>query len=125
MITMRKLIRRRWFFFVVSFTIITLLSTYAIHEDSPLPLLAFRFALGFVLVSFVPGYCLMRILFYGDNKIDAIEGLVLSVALSFSIVGLLGIFLGLTGIGLNFASITFSLALIIFLLALIASFKAF
>lgn len=80
--------------------------------------------LGFVLVSFVPGYCLFCILFHGDKKIDVIEAVVLSVALSFSIVGLLGIFLGLTGLGLNFASITFSLALIIFILAVIAYFKA-
>ena len=53
-------------------------------------------------MSFVPGYCLVNILFLGKNKIDFVEQLVLSVALSFGLIGLVGLFLGLSPIGINF-----------------------
>jgi uncharacterized membrane protein len=56
----------------------------------------------------------------GKNNIDFVEQLVLSVALSFGLTGLAGLFLGLSPIGINFASITVSLSLLVLVLALIA-----
>jgi uncharacterized membrane protein len=66
----------------------------------------------------IPGNCLVNILFRKKNKIDLIEEAVLSVALSFGIVGITGLFLGLTPIGLNFISITTSLSSITLILAI-------
>jgi uncharacterized membrane protein len=59
-------------------------------------------------------------LFLGKNKIDFVEQLVLSVALSFGLTGLVGLFLGLTTIGFAFEPITISLCLLVLILAGIA-----
>ena len=59
-------------------------------------------------------------MFLGKNNIDFVEQLVLSVALSFGLTGLVGLFLGLSPIGINFTSITVSLSLLVLVLAIIA-----
>ena len=79
-----------------------------------------RYVLSFIFVAFLPGYCLVNILFLGKNTIDFVEQLVLSVALSFGLAGLVGLLLGLTPIGIGFTSITVSLSLLVLVLAAIA-----
>jgi len=54
------------------------------------------------------------------NKLDFVEELVLSVALSFGLDGLAGLFLGLSPIGINFTSITISLSAVVLTFAVIA-----
>lgn len=115
---MQKIKGRYWFVMVVAFTALTLLTAYTISGDSPFAV--FRYALGFIFVSFVPGYCLFRLLFPKGREVDIVEKIVLSVALSFSIVGLVGLFLGLTAIGINFTSVTVSLVVIVLSLSLLA-----
>lgn len=56
----------------------------------------------------------------GKNKIDIVEQLVLSVALSFGLTGLIGLFLGLSPIGFSFNSITVSLSTLVLVLAVVA-----
>ena len=70
-------------------------------------------------MSFLPGYCLANILFMGKNKLDFVEQLVLSVALSFGVDGLIGLFLGLSPIGINFTSIAISLSAVVLVFAVI------
>jgi uncharacterized membrane protein len=107
-----------WFEIIVAFTALTLAVTYLIPGNS---LLAFlRYVFGFVFVVFLPGYCLINILFRGKNRIDPVEQAVLSVALSFGLDGLAGLFLGLSPIGINFTSITISLSLIVLVFAAVA-----
>ena len=79
----------------------------------------FRYVFGFVFVAFLPGYCLVNILFMNRNKLDFVEELVLSVALSFGLDGLVGLFLGLSPIGINFTSITISLSAVVLVFAVI------
>jgi uncharacterized membrane protein len=79
-----------------------------------------RWFFSFVFVAFLPGYCLVSILFLGKNRLDLIEELVLSVALSLGLAGLVGLFLGLSPIGMNFTSITISLSTLVFVLGAIA-----
>ncbi len=107
----------KWFGIVLLYTVITLLCVYLIPADSILSGLTFFF--GYTFVAFVPGYCLVSFLFL-EGKLDIIEKAVLSVALSFSIAGISGLFLGLTSFGLTFSSITESLTLIVVVLALLA-----
>jgi uncharacterized membrane protein len=109
---------QRWFGFVVLFTFLTMLIVYVVSVDSPVVI--FRYVLGFVFVTVLPGYCLVNVLFLKGNKLDLIEETVLSVALSFGLAGLVGLFLGLSPIGINFASITFSLSAIVLVLAVVA-----
>jgi len=59
------------------------------------------------------------LLFIGKNKLDLVEEIVLSVALSFGLDGLDGLFLGLSPIGINFASITVSLSVLVIVFAVV------
>ena len=108
----------RWLEIIVFYTVLTMLTVYFVSGNSPLFII--RYLLGFVFVAFLPGYCLVNILFIGVNRIDLVENLVLSVALSFGISGLVGLFLGLSPIGINFTSITVSLSAIVLGLGLVA-----
>ena len=62
----------------------------------------------------------MNILFLGKNRIDFVEQLVLSVALSFGLTGLVGLFLGLSSVGFFFTPIIVSLSVLVLVLAAIA-----
>lgn len=111
---MLKLKPLTWLEFIVAFTVLTLMVTYLIPGNSQFSLeLVPRYALSFVFIAFLPGYCLVNILFTGKNSLDVIEQLVLSVALSFALDGLVGLFLGLSPIGINFTSITVSLSTLV------------
>ena len=106
-----------WFGIIALFTAITLLFVYLIPSDSTFSV--FTGVFGFVFVAVVPGYCLVNLLFE-DGKLDIIEKAVLSVALSFSIAGMSGLFLGLSPIGMTTASLTISLSSIVMILAFLA-----
>jgi uncharacterized membrane protein len=107
-----------WLEIIVLYTVLTMVTVYFVSGDSPL--FVIRYVLGFVFVAFLPGYCLVNILFIGVNRIDSVENVVLSVALSFGITGLAGLFLGLSPIGINFTSIAVSLSAIVLGLAAVA-----
>ena len=77
-----------------------------------------RYFFAFIFVAFLPGYCLVNLLFTGKNKLDFVEEIVLSVALSFGLDGLDGLFLGLSPIGINFASITVTLSILVMVFAM-------
>jgi uncharacterized membrane protein len=111
----------RWFGIVVAFTVLTLLTIYFTPNSEGFSfVLVPRYILSFIFISFLPGYCLVNALFLGKNKLDIIEKLVLSVALSFGLAGLVGLFLGLSSVGISFSSITISLSTIVLLLAALA-----
>jgi uncharacterized membrane protein len=94
--------------------------TFLTPNGSDLLTMSPRFALTFIFVAFLPGYCLVNILFIGKNSIDLPETLVLSVALSFGIAGLDGLFLGLSPIGIFPVPIAASLSIIVLVLASVA-----
>jgi uncharacterized membrane protein len=106
-----------WFGIIILYTVLTLLCVYFIPSDSLFSVV--RIILGFTFVAVVPGYCLVSFLFQ-EGKLDLGEKAVLSVALSFSVAGISGLFLGLSPIGINFTSITESLSIIVIVLAILA-----
>lgn len=106
-----------WFGIIVLYTVITLLFVYFIPTDSPFSVLTS--ILGFIFVAVVPGYCLVNLLFK-EGKLDIVEKAVLSVALSFSIAGMAGLFLGLSPIGMTTSSLTISISAIVVVLAFLA-----
>jgi uncharacterized membrane protein len=106
-----------WFGIIVLYTVLTILFAYFIPSDSPFAV--FSYVFGFIFVSVVPGYCLVSLLFR-EGKLDLVEKAVLSVALSFSIAGLSGLFLGLSPIGMTTSSLTVSLGSIVVVLAFLA-----
>lgn len=106
-----------WFGIIVLYTFLTLLFVYFIPSDSPFSV--FTGVFGFIFVAVVPGYCLVSLLFQ-EGKLDLVEKVVLSVALSFSIVGAAGLFLGLSPIRITASSIVISLSCIVVVLAFLA-----
>jgi uncharacterized membrane protein len=110
----------KWFLTVALYTALTLVCIYVIPSGSPLSVLTFFF--GFTYVAFVPGYCLITLLFE-ENKLDLIEQTVLSVALSFGIAGVSGLFLGLSPILISVQSITVTLTGIVLVLAFLTMLK--
>lgn len=108
----------RWFGIIVLFSVLTMVIVYFVPSDSPF--LIFRYVFGFIFVAILPGYCLVNILFTKENRLDLVEEAVLSVALSFGIAGLAGLFLGLSPIGISFTSITVSLSAIVLVLTVVA-----
>ena len=108
----------RWLEIVLLITGLTAIAICIIPAESILSFL--RSALVIIFVCCIPGNCLVNILFTKRNKLDHIEETVLSVALSFGIAGITGLFLGLTPIGLNFTTIATSLISITIVLALTA-----
>jgi uncharacterized membrane protein len=106
-----------WFGIIVLYTFLTLLFVHFIPNDSPFSF--FTGVFGFIFVAVVPGYCLVSLLFK-EGKLDLVEKAVLSVALSFSIAGVSGLFLGLSPIGMTTASLTISLSSIVVVLAFLA-----
>ncbi len=107
----------KWFETIVAFTVLTLIVTYFIPNNSELAFMIPRYFFAFVFVAFLPGYCLVNLLFLGKNRLDFVEEIVLSVALSFGLDGLDGLFLGLSPIGINFTSITISLSVLVMIFA--------
>jgi uncharacterized membrane protein len=108
----------RWLEIIVLYTLITMVVVYLVPGESPL--FVIRYLLGFVFVVFLPGYCLVNVLFLGRNRLDVVESVVLSVALSWGITGLVGLFLGLSPIGITFLPITVSLSVVTLGLAVVA-----
>jgi len=109
---------QRWFGIIVLFTVLTMFVVYVVPVDSAFAVV--RWVFGFAFVVSMPGYCLVNVLFSGKNKLDMIEATVLSVALSFGIAGIAGLFLGLSPIGITFEPITISLSAIVLVLAAVA-----
>jgi uncharacterized membrane protein len=107
-----------WLEIIILYTVLTLSIAYVIPGESTL--FPVRYLFGFVFIFFFPGYCLVNILFRGTNRIDSIETLVLSIALSFGIAGLVGLFLGLSPIGMTFTPLVLTLGTITVALAIIA-----
>jgi len=104
-----------WFEVIISYTILTMLVVYFVPADSMF--FIFRYVISFIFLAIIPGYCLVMLLFSKKNQLELVEKTVLSVALSFGIAGLVGLFLGLSSVGINFTSITFSLTVIVLFLA--------
>jgi uncharacterized membrane protein len=106
-----------WFGIILAFTALTVLCVYLIPSDSVFS--PVRVFFGFTFVAFIPGYCLVSFLF-PEGKLDFPENVVLSVALSFAIAGISGLFLGLSPIGISISSITQVLSGVVIVLAVLA-----
>lgn len=108
----------RWFGIVFLFTCIAIL--FALFVPSTSALFGIRYFFGFVYVAVLPGYCLVNLLFVKENRLDLAEEAVLSVALSFGIAGLTGLFLGLSPIGIDSKSVVVTLSAVVLVLGFLA-----
>ena len=108
-----------WFWTTLVLLLLTVVFVLLLPRDEP-SLTAARYVLSFVFISFLPGYCLIEALFPAKGSMDIIERFALSVALSFTITMLTGLFLNFTPFGINPVPTLATLSLVTFFLASVA-----
>lgn len=108
-----------WLWVVIGLTLLALVSILFFPESGT-PLSYARYAFGFVLAVFLPGYCLTKALFPRNNSMDEIERFTFSVGLSFAVTALTGLFLSFSPFGLTLTTTLLTLSSIVIILSLIA-----
>jgi len=106
----------RWFWVIIATSLLSFASIILIPENGT-TLSYLRYVFGFVLVAFLPGYCLTETLFPKTDALDIIERITFSIGLSFAITALVGLFLSFTPIGLTLATALPALGSMVIVLA--------
>lgn len=114
----------RWFWLVIGLSLFSFVSILFIPETGA-PLSYLRYVFGFILVAFLPGYCLTETLFPRDDAMDIIERFTFSIGLSFAITALVALFLSFTSFGLTLATALPTLGSIVIIFALVALIRKF
>jgi len=109
----------RWFWIVIGTSILSFVSILFIPETGT-PLSYIRYIFAFVLVAFLPGYCLTETLFPREDALDMIERSTFSIGLSFAVTALVGLFLSFTPISLTLATALPALGSLVIVLAIVA-----
>ncbi|PVX26867.1 MAG: hypothetical protein CW691_00155 [Candidatus Bathyarchaeum sp.] len=109
----------RWFWVLIATALLSFASIMFIPETET-PISYLRYILGFVLVAFLPGYCLTETLFPKETTLDLIEKVTFSIGLSFAITAIIGLLLSFTPIGLTLATALPALGSIVIILATVA-----
>jgi hypothetical protein len=109
----------RWFWIVILTSILSFISILLLPETGT-PLSYIRYIFAFILVALLPGYCLTETLFPKEQALDVIERITFSIALSFAITALTGLFLSFTPFGLTLTTALPSLAILVVALAALA-----
>ena len=114
-----------WFWIIMATSVLSIACIVFIPENQGL-VSYIRYVFAFVLVAFLPGYCLTKTLFPKQTTLDQIETITFSIGLSFAITTLVGLFLSFSSIGLTLSTTLSTLAstvLILVVLALIRTYK--
>jgi predicted Zn-ribbon and HTH transcriptional regulator len=111
--------KSRWFWIVICISLLSFVSILFIPEIG-MPLSYLRYIFGFVLVAFLPGYCLNEVLFPRNDAMDLIERLTFSIGLSFAVTALVAFFLSFTPFGLTLVTALPALGSLVIVLALVA-----
>ncbi|MDG6223358.1 MAG: DUF1616 domain-containing protein [Candidatus Bathyarchaeota archaeon] len=113
-----------WFWIIMVTSILTFASIVLIPENQGL-VSYIRYVFAFVLVAFLPGYCLTKTLFPKKTTLDPIEIIVFSIGLSFALTTLMGLFLSFSSIGLTLATTLPTLTVIVVVLAMLALLRTY
>ena len=109
----------RWFWLIIGASLLSFASIMFLPQTET-PLSYLRYIFGFVLVAFLPGYCLTETLFPKETTLDTIERFTFSIGLSFAITAITGLFLSFTPIGLTLNTSLPALGSIVIVLAILA-----
>jgi hypothetical protein len=94
-----------WTIIALAFATITVVFTVPVNA---FPMVYTRYVLGFIFVLFLPGFCLIKVL-YPTKELDNMERIVLSIGTSLAIVPIIGLLLYYTPWGINTTPVTLSL----------------
>lgn len=84
-----------------------------------------RYALGSVMVLFLPGYSLVEALYPSEGELSPLERLALSIGLSLALVPLVGLVLNYTPWGIRLNSVVAALTLLSTALLLVSAYRKF
>ncbi len=110
-----------WYWILVGYVAITCLVVALVLKP---PLIYLRYALGSVLVLYVPGAVLIESL-YPASELKPLERFALSIGLSLAIVPLIGLFLNYTPWGIRLTPVLYSLILFSLIVGLIAAIRKY
>jgi uncharacterized membrane protein len=83
-----------WFWITIILSLASFATISFIPETGPAS--GIRYIFAFILVAFLPGYCLTQTLFPKEDSMDLIERATFSIGISFAITALTGLFLSFT-----------------------------
>jgi hypothetical protein len=109
----------RWFWIAVGTTLLSFISILLIPETGT-PISYVRYVFAFVLVIFLPGYCLTETLFPNEDALDTVERITFSIGLSFAVTALVGLFLSFSSLNLTLATALPALGSLVLVLAVVA-----
>lgn len=84
-----------------------------------------RYALGSIMVLFLPGYSLVEALYPDENSLNPLERLALSIGLSLALVPLVGLILNYTPWGIRLSPVVVALTILVTSLLLISAYRKF
>jgi len=113
-----------WFWIIVAVSLLSFVSIIYIPENQ-FPLSYIRYVLAFILVAFLPGYCLTKTLFPKQTTLDQIERITFSIGLSFALTTLMGLFLSFSSLGLTLSTTLPTLTFIVVVLAVLALLRGY
>ncbi|GGP19017.1 hypothetical protein GCM10007981_01000 [Thermocladium modestius] len=99
-----------WYWSIIALTAASLASILLVRGT---PLIYLRYALGALLVLFLPGYSLVEALYPRGDELSPLERLALSIGLSLAVEPLLGLILNYTPWGIRLDPILASTALLV------------
>ena len=113
-----------WFWIILAVSILSFVSIVFIPENQ-IPASYIRYVFAFVLVAFLPGYCLTKTLFPKQTTLDQIERITFSIGLSFALTTLMGLFLSFSSLGLTLATTLPALTFTVVVLAVLALLRTY
>ena len=108
-----------WFWIIIATSLLSFASIAFIPETQT-PISYIRYVFAFILVAFLPGYCLTETLFPKQATLDTIERITFSIGLTFAITTLTGLFLSFSSIGLTLSTTLPVLGSVVIGLAILA-----
>ncbi len=115
-----------WYWIIITLSIAATVTVFAIPENN-YPQVYLRYALGAILVLFLPGYSIMKALFpsrvpisTSSETMDTIERAALSIATSLILVPIVGLILNYTSWGIRLTPVTLNLLVLTMTLATVA-----
>ncbi|UCC57623.1 MAG: DUF1616 domain-containing protein [Candidatus Bathyarchaeum sp.] len=108
-----------WFWIVIGLSLLSFVSILLIPATGT-SLSYLRYIFGFLLVAFLPGYCLNETLFPREDTMDIIERFTFSIGLSFAVTALVALFLSFTPFGLTLTTALSALGSLVIVLAIMA-----
>ncbi len=109
----------RWFWLVIGASVLSFISILFIPETGT-PLSYIRYIFAFILVAFLPGYCLTETLFPREDALDIIERFTFAIGLSFAVTALVGLFLSFSSLSLTLGTALPALGFLVIVLAVVA-----